>query len=116
MGFYQIGIVPDDIHKTDFIVRHGHYQWKVMPFVLKNAPSEYQKRMEDIFREYPWLIIYIDDILVCSKNLQEHLKHLQPFYNMVFRHGLVLSRTKMEIWKNEIEFLCFRIEKWQVIL
>jgi hypothetical protein len=115
-GFYQIGIVPEDRHKTAFVVPHGHYQWKVMPFGLKNAPSEFQKRMEDIFREYPWLIIYIDDILVCSKNLQEHLKHLQQFYDLVFRHGLVLSKTKMEIGKTEIEFLGFRIAKGQVIL
>jgi hypothetical protein len=42
-------------------------------------------------QEYSWLIIYIDDILVCSKNLQEHLKHLQKFYEVVFQHGLVLS-------------------------
>jgi hypothetical protein len=50
-GFYQIGIVPEDRHKTIFVVPHGHYQWKVMPFGLKYAPSEFQKRMEDIFRE-----------------------------------------------------------------
>jgi hypothetical protein len=87
-----------------------------MHFGLKNAPSEFQKRMEDIFREYPWLIIYIDDILVCSKNLQEHLKHLQPFYDLVFKHGLVLSKTKMKIGKTEIEILNFRIAKGQVIL
>jgi hypothetical protein len=72
--------------------------------------------MEDIFREYSWLIIYIDDILVCSKNLQEHLKHLQQFYDLVFKHGLVLSKTKMEIGKTEIEFLGFKITKGQVIL
>jgi hypothetical protein len=54
-GFYQIGIVPEDKHKNTFFVPHGHYQWKVMPFGLKNAHCEFQKRMEDIFKEYSGL-------------------------------------------------------------
>ena len=90
-GFYQIGIKTEDRFKTAFMVPHGQYQWKVFPFGINNAPSEFQKRMEDIFREKQWALVFIDDILVCSKNLQEHLKHLQMFYDQVFKHGLVLS-------------------------
>jgi hypothetical protein len=115
-GFYQIGIIPKDRHKTAFVVPHGHYHWKVMSFDLKNVSSKFQKRMEDVFREYLWLIIYIDDIMVCSKNIQEHLKHLQKFYELVFQHGLILSTSKMEISKTEIEFLGFKITKGQVLL
>lgn len=74
--FYQIGIVLEDRHKTSFVVPHGHYQWKVMAFGLRDGPGEFQKKMEDIFRDYPWLIICIDGILVCSKNIKEHLKDL----------------------------------------
>ena len=72
--------------------------------------------MEDIFREKQWALVFIDDILICSKNLQDHLKHLQSFYELVFKHGLVLSESKMEIRKTEIEFLGFKIQKGQVIL
>ena len=72
--------------------------------------------MEDIFREKKWALVYIDDILICSKNLQEHLKHLQEFYSLVFKHGLVLSKSKMEIGKKDIEFLGYKISKGQVIL
>ena len=72
--------------------------------------------MEYIFREKQWALVFIDDILVCSKNLQDHLKHLQSFYELCFKHGLVLSERKMEIEKTEIEFLGFRIQKGQVIL
>ena len=50
-GFYQIGIKVEDRFKTTFVVPHGQYQWKVLPFGINNAPSEFQKRMEDIFRE-----------------------------------------------------------------
>ena len=61
-------------------------------------------------------LVFIDDILVCSKNLQEHLKHLQMFYELVFKHGLVLSENKMEIGKNEMEFIGFKIQRGQVVL
>ena len=115
-GFYQIGIKAEDRYKTTFVVPHGQYQWKVLPFGINNAPSEFQKRMEDIFREKHWALVFIDDILICSKNLQEHLKHLQSFYELVYKHGLVLSESKMEIGKTEIEFLDFKIQKGQVIL
>ena len=67
--------------------------------------------MEDIFKEKKWTLVYIDDILICSRNLQEHLKHLQEFYSLVFKHGLVLSRSKMEIGKKDIEFLGYKISK-----
>ena len=115
-GFYQIGIEAKDRFKTAFVVLHGLYQWKVLPFGINNAPSEFQKRMEDIFRDYPWLLVYIDDILICSHSLQEHLKHLQIFYDLVYKHGLVLSEPKMEIGKTEIEFLGLNINKGTVVL
>ena len=115
-GFYQIGIEAKDRYKTAFVVPHGQYQWKVLPFGINNAPSEFQKRMEDIFIEKKWALVYIDDILICSHNLQEHLKHLQEFYSLVFKHGLVLSKSKMEIGKKDIEFLGYKISKGQVIL
>ena len=67
--------------------------------------------MEDIFREKQWALVFIDDIMISSKNLQEHLKHLQMFYDLVFKHVLVLSQRKMEIGKIEMEFLGFKIQR-----
>ena len=72
--------------------------------------------MEDIFKEKQWALVFIDDILVCSKNLQEHLKHLHMFYELVFKHGLVLLENKMEIGKTEMEFIGFKIQRGQVVL
>ena len=60
--------------------------------------------------------MFIDDILISSKNLQEHLKHLQMFYDLVFKHGLVLSQSNMEIGKTEMEFLGFKIQRGHIIL
>ena len=72
--------------------------------------------MEDIFRDKKWALVFIDDILVCSKNIQDHIKHLKSFYDLVYKHGLVLSQRKMETGKTEIDFLGFKIEKGLVIL
>ena len=66
-GFYQIGIEAKD--QMTFVVPHGQYQWKVLLFEINNAASEFQKRLEDIFRDKKWVLVFIDDILVCSKNL-----------------------------------------------
>ena len=72
--------------------------------------------MEDISRDKQCALVFIDDVLICSKNLKDHLKHLDLFYDLVYKHGLVLSQSKMEITKNEIDFLGFSIQKGQVIL
>jgi hypothetical protein len=58
LGFWQIGINQKDRFKTSFVVPHGQFQWKVMPFGLKNAQSEFQKRMEDVFEDLLFLVIY----------------------------------------------------------
>ena len=64
-GFWQIQIKPEDRYKTAFTVPFGHYEWNVMPFGLKNAPSEFQNIMNDIFNDYTkFSIVYIDDVLI----------------------------------------------------
>jgi hypothetical protein len=82
-GFWQIGIIPKDRYKTAFVVPNGQYQWKVMPFGLKNAPSEFQKRMDDIFKHLSFVIVYIDDLLVCSVDCKAHVQHLKIVYDLV---------------------------------
>jgi hypothetical protein len=64
-GFWQIQIDPRDQHKTAFTVPFGQYEWNVMPFGLKNAPSEFQHIMNDIFNaHFKFCIVYIDDVLI----------------------------------------------------
>ena len=83
-GFWQLGIHPEERYKMAFCIPDHHYQWTVMPFGLKNAPSQFQKAMVMLFQ--PLLtnaLIYVDDILLFSKDEESHAKLLTEFYNLV---------------------------------
>jgi hypothetical protein len=76
-GFQQMQIHLKDHYKTAFTVPFDLYEWNVMPFGLKNAPSKFQRIMNDIFNLYLKLyIIYIDDVLIFSNSIEQHFKHL----------------------------------------
>nr|GEU96601.1 RNA-directed DNA polymerase homolog [Tanacetum cinerariifolium] len=83
-GFWQLGIKPKDRPKTAFCIPDHHYQWKVMPFGLKNAPSAFQKAMITIF----------EPILA---NTLSHAELLSKFYSLVTKYGIMLSEKKMEV-------------------
>jgi len=87
-------------------VPRGHYEWLVMPFGLKNAPSAFQRVMDKTFKGLEdFCQIYIDDLLVFSDSLEAHFKHLNIVYFRLVEQGLVLSATKGEFFKTEIKFL-----------
>ena len=116
-GFWQVAISEKDKFKTAFSIPAGHYEWNVMPFGLKHAPSKFQRVMDSIFKPCDeWLLVYIDDILIFSKNLQDHFKHVRIFMKLVKRNGLVLSKKKMELFQTKIKFLGHTIEDGQISL
>ncbi|KAL4563654.1 hypothetical protein LXL04_027699 [Taraxacum kok-saghyz] len=109
-GFWQLGIQPRDRPKTAFSVLNHHFQWKVMSFGLKNAPSAFQKAMIRIFE--PILentLIYIDDILLFSPDESSHMVLLSKFHDLVRKYGIMLSESKMEVGVSSIEFLGMKI-------
>jgi hypothetical protein len=82
-GFWQTQIDEKDKYKTAFTVHFGHYEWNVMPFGLKNAPSEFQNIMNDIFTLHTnFAIVYIDDVLIFSNSIDQHWKHLETFIKL----------------------------------
>jgi hypothetical protein len=105
-GFWQIQIDEKDKYKTAFTVPFGHYEWNVMPFGLKNAPSEFQNIMNDIFNPFTkFAIVYIDDVLIYSDSIDQHFKHLSIFLRTVKENGLVVSQPKIKLFQTKIRFL-----------
>jgi len=80
-GFWLVKMHPDSIEWTTFTCPQGHYEWLVMSFGFKNAPSVFQRKIDDIFRKHSeFVLVNIDDILVFSKNKQDHIGHLQVVF------------------------------------
>ena len=105
-GFWQIQITESDRHKTAFTVPFQHYEWNVMPFGLENVPFEFQNIMNDIFTNYTsFIIVYINDVLVFSKTIDLHFKHLQIFLHITEKNGLAVFATKMVLFKTQIRVL-----------
>lgn len=106
-GYHQIPIAEEDVRKTAFRSRYGHYEFVVMPFGLTNAPAAFMKMMNNVFRDYldEFVIVFIDDILIYSKNQEEHKDHLRKVLDRLREHKLFAKLSKCSFWQREIGFL-----------
>ena len=88
-----------------------------MSFGLKNAPSIFQRKMDNIFRDNDLLVaVYINDILVSSKNKKKHIGHLQIVLKMFKEHGIIISKSKMQLFQHTVEFLGVIIGNGKILL
>ncbi|GKA11394.1 Orf y [Tanacetum coccineum] len=105
-GFHQVAMEEESIPWTTFLAPGGLYEWLVMPFGLKNALAVFQRKMDKCLKgTEAFIAVYIDDILVFSKNEEEHARHLNIMLQICKNNGLVLSPTKMKIAVSRIDFL-----------
>ena len=107
LGYHQIKIRNRDIPKTAFVTRYGQYEYTVMSFGLTNAPATFSRLMNSIFMEYldKFVVVYLDDILIYSKNEEEHAEHLRLVLKKLREHRLYAKFSKCEFWLSEVTYL-----------
>src|SRR3954467_8011457 len=113
LGYHQIRVRDEDIPKTAFITRYGSYEYTVMSFGLTNAPATFSRLMNYIFMEYldKFVVVYLDDILVYSKNEEEHVEHLRLILAKLREHKLYAKYSKCKFWLPEVTYLGHVISK-----
>lgn len=106
-GFHQIEMDPSSIPKTAFNVENGHYEFIRMPFGLKNAPATFQRVMDNVLRDLQGKIclVYMDDIIIFSTSLQEHLNSLKLVFQRLQDNNLKIQLDKSEFLQKTVEFL-----------
>ncbi|GJU94595.1 putative reverse transcriptase domain-containing protein [Tanacetum coccineum] len=106
-GYHQHQVRKEDIPKTVFRTRYGHYEFQVMPFGLTNAPTVFMDLMNRVCKPYldKFVIVFIDDILIYSRNKKEHEEHLKAIMELLKKEELYAKFSKCEFWIPKVQFL-----------
>nr|GFB06953.1 putative reverse transcriptase domain-containing protein [Tanacetum cinerariifolium] len=106
-GYQQLRVHNEDIPKTVFRTRYGHYEFQVMPFRLTNAPTVFMDLMNRVCRPYldKFVIVFIDDILIYSKTKKEHDAHLRLILELIKKEELYAKFSKCDFWLSKVQFL-----------
>ncbi|KAI3707163.1 hypothetical protein L6452_25432 [Arctium lappa] len=106
-GYHQLKVREEDIPKTAFRTRYGHYEFLVMPFGMTNAPATFMDLMNRVCKPYldKFVIVFIDDILIYSRTEKEHEQHLRAVLSLLKREKLYAKFSKCEFWLREVQFL-----------
>nr|GEW33983.1 putative reverse transcriptase domain-containing protein [Tanacetum cinerariifolium] len=106
-GYHQLRVREKDILITAFRIRYGHYEFQVMPFGLTNAPAMFMDLMNQVCRPFlnKFVIVFIDDILIYSKDKKEHEEHLRIILELLQKEKLYAKFSKCEFWLDSVKFL-----------
>ncbi|GKA86223.1 putative reverse transcriptase domain-containing protein [Tanacetum coccineum] len=106
-GYHQLRVHEDDIPKTAFRTQYGHFKFTVMPFGLTNAPAVFMDLMNRVCKPYldKFVIVFIDDILIYSKTMEDHEVHLKLVLELLKKERLYAKFFKCEFWLQEVHFL-----------
>ena len=106
-GYWQIGLTDDAKEKSAFCTPGGLYQFKVMPFGLTNAPATFQRLMERVLAGLQWEIclVYIDDVIIFSRTVDQHLTQLRTVFQRLMMAGLKLKPKKCNLFRKQVQYL-----------
>ncbi|KAI3717316.1 hypothetical protein L1987_68865 [Smallanthus sonchifolius] len=106
-GYHQLKVKEEDVHKTAFRTRYGHYEFTVMPFGLTNAPAVFMDLMNRVCRPFldRSVIVFIDDLLIYSRSEGDHACHLREILEVLQKEKLYAKFSKCAFWLREIQFL-----------
>ncbi|KAB5589419.1 Retrotransposable element Tf2 [Ceratobasidium theobromae] len=106
-GFNNVRIKEGDEWKTAFCTKEGLFEYKVMPFGLKNAPATFQRFMNKLFADLldDYVVVYIDDILIYSNNHEDHTKHVREVLRRLREAHLFCKESKCEFWVNSVMYI-----------
>jgi hypothetical protein len=106
-GYHQLWIKEDDVPKTAFKMRFGHYEFNVLPFGLTNTPGVFMSLMNGVFHKYldKFIQVFIDDILIYSWKMEEHEEHLRLVLQCLREHKLYGKLSKCSFYQSKIHYL-----------
>nr|GEU38498.1 hypothetical protein [Tanacetum cinerariifolium] len=112
LGYHQLHIKEEDVPITIFRTRYGHFEFQVMPFGLTHAPAMFMVLMNRVCKPYldNFIIVFIDDILVYSKDEEEHEKHLKIILELLKKERLYAKFSKCDFWLDSVQFLGHMID------
>ena len=104
-GYYQVPMAPADVPKTAVITPFGCFEWLFMPFGLRNSGNTFQRLMDRVGMDLPFVFVYLDDVLIASPDLATHLVHLRRVLERLREFGLVYNPAKCIFAKPSVPFL-----------
>ena len=106
-GYWQVPVKESDREKTAFSCHRGLYEFNTMPFGLKGAPATFQRLMTNVLGEFNWkiLLIYLDDVIIYSRSLDEHFEHLNRVFDKIRSAGLKLQPHKCTFARKQVRYL-----------